>query len=435
MAISHYLASHPPVLPPHSATATTVPLPNLMNMVYLKSIVEQSSGKQFGTPELSRLAWLWSWDGETLPAESSSSTTKSDNPFLTNTPEAPKQVVGLTFLITSTRTLDRAGRRVNTHGIGLELELQRAGETREVLMGGALGGFDNEGVGGGVRVLGRWSATADVREAELRRRLERWVDLHGGEEEAPQASHLPTPSTRGSERSKVPPIPLLPLPKHAPMSSSLFSSPLSFSDSSPSKPLPTSTLPLAKAIPPGLSDPFEIQKPKVAHTGSVKERRQALYDRIKAKSNRPTLAEAISDEAGVIHRSPDHNILRQRATLSRLESVAETVWFLFSSGINSPRSRRAIPTSEVTEQIVKSSKTPISEREAQTSLDLLIRLCPFFLITKRVGRNDWLEMPATVVCPPSPDNGVALGPASPGRVRRTAGLRDVRERIRRELEK
>jgi hypothetical protein len=66
---------------------------------------------------------------------------------------------------------------------------------------------------------------------------------------------------------------------------------------------------------------------------------------------------------------------------------------------------------------------------------MLVDLCPFFVTSKRVGRHDWLELraeppssPASVLSSP----GLA-GPASPGRVRRTGGLREVRERIRREL--
>lgn len=126
--------------------------------------------------------------------------------------------------------------------------------------------------------------------------------------------------------------------------------------------------------------------------------------------------------------------------------------------------------------------------EAQSSLVLLTELCPFFLILKTIAKQDWLEMPPQVAqAPASPSGsslssarlsanlfspsrsspkshtlppafspnrgtprigGVALspledeeavvgqaiaGPASPGRVRRVGGLREVRERIRREL--
>lgn len=69
---------------------------------------------------------------------------------------------------------------------------------------------------------------------------------------------------------------------------------------------------------------------------------------------------------------------------------------------------------------------------------MLIDLCPFFLGSKRVGRHDWLELKAEPPSSPSallssPSTSALGGPASPGRVRRTGGLREVRERIRREL--
>lgn len=130
-----------------------------------------------------------------------------------------------------------------------------------------------------------------------------------------------------------------------------------------------------------------------------------------------------------------------------------------------PRGRRkAIPMFEVAEVIVKSSKTPISTAEAQTSLQMLTELCPFFLTNKTIGRQEWLEMPMTALSAAptspttstltsSPSSGATMvarqtssspstpsrlkadlvGPASPGRVRRQGGLREVRERIRREL--
>lgn len=136
-----------------------------------------------------------------------------------------------------------------------------------------------------------------------------------------------------------------------------------------------------------------------------------------------------------------------------------------------PRARRrTIPLSEVAEVIVKSSETPISLSEAETSLGMLTELCPFFLTSKVVGRQEWLEMPVEVAASPgsmyhasrekerekerevlpaftgsggpmSPSPkarsrlgmGELAGPASPGRVRRVGGLREVRERIRKEL--
>lgn len=181
IALSLHLATHPPVLPPHSAKTTRLELPNLTSLVAIKSAVERTSRRRFGREELSRLAWLWTWDGETLPAES---TKDDDNPFLVSSTPRVESVCGLSYLITTTRALDKSGRRVHTHGIGIELELQ-AGETRKLLLDGALGGFATQGQGGGVRVVGRWNAGAGMREDEVRRRLERWVELNGGDVSLP----------------------------------------------------------------------------------------------------------------------------------------------------------------------------------------------------------------------------------------------------------
>jgi hypothetical protein len=85
---------------------------------------------------------------------------------------------------------------------------------------------------------------------------------------------------------------------------------------------------------------------------------------------------------------------------------------------------------------------------------MLVEMCPFFLTSKVVGKQEWLEMPtaAIPVAPESPGPAVAAAavtdspgtprarpralsvqgsPRSPGRVR--TGLEEVRKRIRQEL--
>jgi len=153
--------------------------------------------------------------------------------------------------------------------------------------------------------------------------------------------------------------------------------------------------------------------------------------------------------------------MRRRCLLGRLSGVAESVWMLFSNpsgsvtSTPSSRKRRALPSSEVAAAVIKSSPVPISSAEAQESLDLLVSLCPFFLRKMDVANEEWLEMPA-----PSVSNAEAAAestptktPSSPGhirgkdisaeevlmrsprRVRREGGgLREVRERIKKELE-
>ncbi|WVQ66482.1 uncharacterized protein L199_004663 [Kwoniella botswanensis] len=504
LALSLYIATHPPILPPHPPSATSVSLPNLTNFLAIRETVERTSGRRFGLQELSRLAWVWTWDGKSLPDEKAISEKNKramidedddDNPFLVHTTPKAKttaadvgagQVSGLSYLITPTRTLDpQTGRRVYTHGLGIDLEL-RKGETRQVLHGGAEGGIGNKGQGGGMGAVGRWNTNGDVRHEVFRERLEKWVELNGGYE-PPEKSILPTPTTsENSTRSSIPPIPVLPLP-HLPSSTLLPSANLFSSFSSPTTTLtPQKAHPIPSTDSPktaGLSDPFELtdekddKKGKVVRPGSVDERRQAMMDRIKARSgNSKNPLSTLGSSAGGMKRTNllsaagQQEELKRRSTLSRLEGIAEGVWMMFSAPSpgpstlpSAPRGRRkAIPMTEVADVIVKSSKTPISTAEATSSLQLLTGLCPFFLTIKQIGKQDWLEMPSTLAAPPSPGssstiaqppsvNGGRLappspstpgrastsvelaGPASPGRVRRVGGLREVRERIRREL--
>lgn len=151
--------------------------------------------------------------------------------------------------------------------------------------------------------------------------------------------------------------------------------------------------------------------------------------------------------------------MRRRCLLGRLEGVAESVWMLFSNpsgavtATPSSRRRRTLPTPTVVDKIIKSSPVPLSTAEAYESLDLLVKLCPFFLRKLEIGGDDWLEMPTQPASstdvpdtptktPSSPgkirgkdDSAEELLARSPRRVRREGGgLREVRERIRREME-
>jgi hypothetical protein len=118
----------------------------------------------------------------------------------------------------------------------------------------------------------------------------------------------------------------------------------------------------------------------------------------------------------------------------------------------SGRKRRALPLSEVSQAVIKSSPVPISTAEANESLNMLAKLCPFFLKEIHIGSQEWLEMPAAQPpegspskLPPMPaspsrfkskdDSIQELVTRSPKRVKREAGgLREVREIIRKELE-
>ncbi|CDO76543.1 hypothetical protein BN946_scf184982.g2 [Trametes cinnabarina] len=197
-------------------------------------------------------------------------------------------------------------------------------------------------------------------------------------------------------------------------------------------------------------------------------RRQALYDRIRARSvqNTPTKANptGVPMSKDVLIRLGQEE-MRRRCLLGRLGGVAESVWMLFSksngTGATSAatmRKRRAMPASEVAAAIIKSSPVPISTAEAHESLDMLTTLCPFFLRRMDVSDEEWLEMPAQTgpaagdveggagepgAVPSSPgklklikdESAAEVLTRSPRRVKREGGgLREVRERIRKELE-
>jgi len=116
---------------------------------------------------------------------------------------------------------------------------------------------------------------------------------------------------------------------------------------------------------------------------------------------------------------------------------------------------------DVITAVVKSSPVPISAAEANESITMLIKLCPFFIKKLDVSDGGWLEMPASATAGNSSTNvssspmkrHAPIEPASPGRLRgkddsaqeilhrsprrvkrEAGGLREVREIIRRELE-
>ena len=119
-----------------------------------------------------------------------------------------------------------------------------------------------------------------------------------------------------------------------------------------------------------------------------------------------------------------------------------------SSLTATPRKRRTQPAGEVIQAIIKSSPVPISSAEAQESITMLTTMCPFFLKTLDVGGEEWLEMPATAggsqpTAPASPgrrlggaaDSDEEIRQLSPKRMKKeVGGLRQVRERVKRELE-
>ena len=182
LALSLHIATKPPILPPHPPSTVRLQLPCLTNYLAIKETVERTGGRRFSQQELARLAWIWQWDGATLPKEEHA--TEDDNPFLVkrDAPSAnPEAVCAMSYLITPTRTLDASGKRVQTYGLGIELDL-KPGETRQLLHNGAEGGLGNKGQGGGMGAVGRWNTSGEIRHDIVREKLEKWIDLNGGYE-------------------------------------------------------------------------------------------------------------------------------------------------------------------------------------------------------------------------------------------------------------
>ncbi|KAL5488330.1 hypothetical protein ACEPAI_6438 [Sanghuangporus weigelae] len=227
---------------------------------------------------------------------------------------------------------------------------------------------------------------------------------------------------------------------------------------------------------PALSDVSEYSRPvtPVHQTGKnaatapetpSTSRRAALYDRIRKKSESqvpatPSRARIASSSSKMTRDQllkVGQEEMRRRCLLGRLSGVAESIWMFFSSPTNSasltatPRKRRSQPSEEVAQAVIKSSPVPISIAEAHESIDLLVSLCPFFLKKVNVGGEEWLEMPASAAgsgtlqpsTPVSPGRRIGgannsdeeIKSLSPKRVKRdVGGLRQARERIKRELE-
>jgi hypothetical protein len=120
---------------------------------------------KFDVDDLSRLCWLWEWDGKTLPdVKRKSKVEDDDNPFLDAQPSPqPKEwtrgSMGL-VLSPSTHYLKTAGKRVPAYGIGVEVEMDI-----------------DKGMDGGMAAVARWTAEAESRRGDCRRKLEQWAKV------------------------------------------------------------------------------------------------------------------------------------------------------------------------------------------------------------------------------------------------------------------
>ncbi|THV08705.1 hypothetical protein K435DRAFT_883521 [Dendrothele bispora CBS 962.96] len=477
-ALSHALATC--ALSPSSDTGI---IRNVLNHMSLNTYAGFST--QFTIEDLRRLCWIWEWDGKPiLPSNDND----EENPFLDTTPLAPSKDWrrgGMGITITSATHLSKAdGRRLPAYGLGIEVNLD----------------VDN---GGGMAAVARWTSAAEARRTEFQAKLSAWAKacfMHSDPVPKIPMADLPKLNLPGkassltqlfasvsprasSSTNSVPECP--PSPSRSPRKSpskyvqqdpaalSLIGS-LSRTTSPKKGPIPFPNTPsrserLAKLLTPNTlrtittsddSDAQESSTPRGRDRLSVSQtpttaRREALYERIRQRSlsTSPSKNRRIELEESDLSITKDQMLkmeqeeMRRRCLLGRLGGVAESVWMLFStpttgtSSLPTSRKRRMLPRSDVASAVIKSSPVPISSAEANESLDLLTRLCPFFLKSIVIASEDWLEMPpsttSTAIADGSPirNSDHELLTRSPKRVKKEAGgLREVREIIRRELE-
>ncbi|KAF5388411.1 hypothetical protein D9615_000257 [Tricholomella constricta] len=492
-ALSHALATCAV-----SPTSDTGIVRNVLNHLSLKTYSGLTA--QFGVNDLSRLCWVWEWDGKALPADKKKAAAVDDeeNPFLISPPspgssasgEWSRGGMGL-ILSPTTHHSKRDRKRVPAYGIGIEVEMD----------------IDKD-MGGGMAAVARWTAAAETRRSEFSDKLKRWVALHGGASPVPPIPHADLPELAMPAKISALTRTLASVsPKGTMLSLSLPGPPSSPSRSptkSPTKralrefavPFPSASRSPTKSSISFPQTPSRHEKvanlfsPRTPTTSRISEsvfepatpvhqkgdkavtvpqtptssRRQALYERVRQRSltTSPTKAPSSEVKGGRLTRDQMMRMgqeeMRRRCLLGRLGGVAESVWMLFStpvagsSATPTARKRRALPTSEVVTAVIKSSPVPISTAEANESLSMLSKLCPFFVKELNIAGAEWLEMPASnaaltagnVEGSPSKKKLVAAGKhesaeelitRSPRRVKREAGgLREVREIIRRELE-
>ncbi|KAF9534145.1 hypothetical protein CPB83DRAFT_781430 [Crepidotus variabilis] len=497
-ALSHALATCA-----ISPTADSGIVKNVLNHI---SVVTYSGfSTTFEVEDLKRLCWLWEWDGKYLPKEAQVTDDDEDNPFLESKPslEPPPSdwTHGSMGLIVSSAThySKTERKRVPAYGIGIEVEMD----------------IDKD-MGSGMAAVARWTAQSEKRRLEFKSKLERWIELHDNvtplppiplidipDLAAPKVSAL-TRTLASCSPSAISPA-LMPTAPASPSRSpakkparNLSAIPFpTLSSNSPIKgggllfpqtPRHDRIASLPPQTPSELGSPSkETSDPSTPHRKGADDspaqtpstaRRQALLERVRQRSLSMSPTKSPSKAAAAaLARFGDPSMsrdqvfklsqeaMRRRCLLGRLGGIADSIWMLFtnsaSPGTSTPsRKRRILPLNDVIAPVIKSSPVPISAAEAHESINMLVKLCPFFLKKLELSGLEWLEMPApskpnqtnpeaspskgrTLMEPPSPgrlraskdDSAQQLLTRSPRRVTKEGGtLREVREIIRRELE-
>ncbi|KAF8529288.1 hypothetical protein BU17DRAFT_73431 [Hysterangium stoloniferum] len=449
-----------------SPSVDTGRVPNVLN--HLTLCTSMGFTVNCDTNDIRRLCWIWEWDAISLPGTKATTTQHlvddEDNPFVV--PDAPANWIrgAMGLIISPTTHFARTeGKRLPVYGIGIEVEM-------------GLG----EGKGGGMAAVARWTAEGEVRKRQLESKLRAWIKLNATSTPVPELplADLPvlpsvaktTSLTRMFAKSMANPSSS---PQRSPSHpGSATRPPKEFAAPFPTTPQTPSTSPskTARDFFAARSTPPQTPPHQTGHSATTmcqtptSSRRAALYERIRLKSLTSTPSSSGQDKSDIsgtkmtreAMKQLGQEELRRRLLLGRMDDVAATVWALFSSPAQTSstpmsiaRKRRTMETREVVRALVSSATVPISAADAQDSITLLMSICPFFLRPLVIAGEDWVEMPASnpastcnqfgSATPPSPrrkeESGEEVLNRSPRTVKpERGGLREVRERVRRELE-
>ncbi|KZO92142.1 hypothetical protein CALVIDRAFT_601660 [Calocera viscosa TUFC12733] len=436
------LGSSPLAPSPHPTRPDTLTIINICTCAEL----ERAAGRRCAPVEVARLCWIYEAGIPPVPPETRPETPvngeQDDNPFLTPTKPRRSEIEwlrgGSGVTVSPMRVLDKeVGKRKTMYAFGVEVEVSD---------GGGRTGMD---------VASRWLSGRQSRVRLIEKRIRDWWKRNTVSPLPPfpssllppliQPANLPTPSSTRTRSLVSTPSKTRAIAFNTPSTGRTRSSLLSDDNlmgppETPTKVRTWTSLPVTPAKSDGRITPT---------SGSVKDRKSALLERLAAKAGTPRGSVLLRDEHADYERVVTPDELKRRSALSRLGDVAEGIYMLFSSiggdlATPATRRRRAVPMDEAVQILVKSSRVAISEAEAQSSIKMLAELCPFFVRVLVIDRAEWLEAPSTsaLAAPPSP-GAVAVAEVSkrspggsPKRVGRNedGGLRRVRERIRRELE-
>lgn len=138
-------------------TPTINHIPNLINHLSI------GGTRSCTIEDLSRIVWLWEWDGKSIPESdilnpATRHIPEDDNPFLVSSSKEWTRG-GMGLVVTPTTHMSQStGKRVPVYGIGIQV--------------------DKAGPKGGIMPVAVWATRAESRRASVRAKLDKYKEVH-----------------------------------------------------------------------------------------------------------------------------------------------------------------------------------------------------------------------------------------------------------------